>query len=59
MKELFYKLDGQGDFQSTGHLPNQNPQTGLPMVDTFVPLPNLAPGEHVHRSEIHGQERAD
>ena len=45
-KELFYRLDGQGDFTSTGHLPNQNPQTGLPMVNLFVPLPNLAPGEH-------------
>lgn len=45
-KELFYKLDGQGEFQSTGHLPNRNPQTGLPMVNLYVPLPNLAPGEH-------------
>jgi hypothetical protein len=45
-KELFYKLDGEGDFQSTGHLPNQNPQTGLPSVNLFVPLPNLAAGDH-------------
>ncbi len=45
-KELFYQLDGQGDFQSTGHLPYVNPQTGLPMINTNVPLPNLAPGEH-------------
>jgi hypothetical protein len=45
-KELFYRLDGQGDFQSTGHLPNTNAQTGLPMVNLYVPLPNLAPGEH-------------
>ncbi len=45
--ELFYKLDGAGDFESSGHLPNQNPQTGKPMVKTFVPLPNLTPGEHV------------
>lgn len=45
-KELFYKLDGKGDFQSTGHLPYKNAQTGLPMVNTHVPLPNLAPGEH-------------
>ena len=45
-KELFYKVDGQGEFQSTGHLPNRNPQTGLPMVNLYVPLPNLAPGEH-------------
>ncbi len=45
-KELFYKLDGQGDFISTGHLPNTNPQTGLPMVNTHVPLLNLPSGEH-------------
>ncbi len=45
-KELFYKLDGKGDFQSTGHLPYKNAQTGLPMVNTHVPLPNLPSGEH-------------
>jgi len=45
-KELFYKVDGQGDFQSTGHLPNTNPQTGLPMVNLYAPLPNLTAGEH-------------
>ncbi len=45
-KELFYKLDGKGDFQSTGQLPYKNPQTGLPMINPIVPLPNLAPGEH-------------
>jgi Domain of unknown function (DUF4062) len=44
--DLFYKLDGKGDFQSTGHQPFQNPRTGLPMVNLFLPLPNLAPGEH-------------
>ena len=45
-KELFYKLDGKGDFQSTGQLPYKNAQTGLPMINTYVPLPNFAPGEH-------------
>ena len=45
-KELFYKLDGKGDFQSTGQLPMKNAQTGLPMINTYVPLPNLVPGEH-------------
>jgi hypothetical protein len=45
-KELFYKLDGKGDFQSTGQLPMKNAQTGLPMINTYVPLPNLAPGDH-------------
>jgi hypothetical protein len=24
----------------------KNAQTGLPMINTYVPLPNLAPGEH-------------
>lgn len=46
LKELFYRLDGDGDFKSTGHLPMKNPQTGLPMANPHVPLPNLAPGEH-------------
>src|SRR5256714_9297606 len=45
-KELFFRLDGKGEFQSTGHLPMENVQTGLPMIQTYVPLPNLAPGEH-------------
>jgi hypothetical protein len=44
--ELFYKLDGKGDFISTGHLPQKSPQTGLPMINTYVPMPNLAPGDH-------------
>ena len=45
-KELFYRLDGKGEFESTGHLPMRNLQTGLPMVNLNVPLPNLAAGEH-------------
>jgi hypothetical protein len=45
-KEVFYKLDGQGDFKSTGFLPNKNPQTGTDMIDSKVHLKNLAPGEH-------------
>ena len=45
-KELFYRLDGQGEFKSTGHQPYQNTQTGMPMVNLHLPLPNLAPGEH-------------
>jgi hypothetical protein len=44
--ELFYKLDGKGDFISTGHLPQKSPQTGLPMINTYVPMPNLVPGDH-------------
>jgi hypothetical protein len=46
VKELFYRLDGKGDFLSTGHLPYKNPQTGLPMVNPSVNLPNLSAGEH-------------
>lgn len=45
-KELFYRLDGKGEFASTGHLPMKNAQTGLPMIQTYVPLPGLSPGEH-------------
>lgn len=45
-KELFYRLDGKGEFVSTGHLPMKNAQTGLPMIQSYVPLPNLPPGEH-------------
>jgi hypothetical protein len=45
-KELFYKLDGKGDFISTGHQLITNPQTGLPMVNMYVPLKDLSPGEH-------------
>jgi hypothetical protein len=44
--ELFYKLDAKGEFVSTGHLPQKSPQTGLPMINTYVPLPNLPPGDH-------------
>jgi hypothetical protein len=45
-KELFYRLDGKGDFKSTGYQPTRNLQTGQQMVNLYVPLPNLANGEH-------------
>jgi len=45
-KELFYQLDGEGGFKSTGHLPMKNPQTGQNMVNPHLPLPGLDPGEH-------------
>jgi hypothetical protein len=45
-KEIFYKLDGSGDFQSTGHMPVKNAQTGEEMVNPGVFLAGLAPGEH-------------
>jgi len=44
--ELFYRLDGKGDFRSTGHLPFTNPQTGLPKVNLHVPMPDLSSGRH-------------
>jgi hypothetical protein len=44
-KEIFYRLDGNGDFQSTGHMPNKNPQTGEEMINSGVLLA-LSPGEH-------------
>jgi len=46
-KELLYRLDRQGEFKSTGSLPMRNVHTGEQMVNTYVPLPNLSPGEHV------------
>lgn len=46
IKELFYQLDGDGGFKSTGHLPMKNPQTGMNMVNPHVALPGLPPGEH-------------
>src|SRR6185369_13493475 len=46
VKELFYKLDGKGDFISTGFQPFNNPQTGLPLVRMDVALPGLTDGEH-------------
>jgi len=46
VKELYYKLDGKGDFVSTGHQPFNNPQTGFPMVRMDVPLPDIKDGEH-------------
>lgn len=45
-KEMFYKLDGKGDFQSTGHMPNRNAQTGEPMIQSGLFFANLEPGEH-------------
>lgn len=56
-KEAFYKLDGQGEFKSTGFLANKNPQTGTDMIDSRVHLKNLAPGEHT--IEVKYLDRAD
>ena len=56
-KEISYKLDGQGEFKSTGFLPHKNPQTGTDMIDSRVHLKNLAPGEHT--IEVKYLDRAD
>ncbi|MFZ1218920.1 MAG: DUF4062 domain-containing protein [Chthoniobacterales bacterium] len=56
-KEVFYRLDGQGDFKSTGFLANKNPQTGTDMIDSRVHLKNLAPGEHA--MEVKYLDRTD
>jgi hypothetical protein len=45
-KELFYRLDGNGEFKSTGSLPTRNMITGDLNPNLYVPLPNLALGEH-------------
>ncbi len=45
IKELFYKMDGKGDFISTGHLNFVNAQTGLPMANLHVTLGDIT-GEH-------------
>ncbi|HYJ07286.1 MAG TPA: hypothetical protein VEX43_19305, partial [Chthoniobacterales bacterium] len=45
-KEILYKIDGKGDFQSTGYMPTKNPQTGEEMVNPGIFLANLEPGEH-------------
>lgn len=46
-KEILYKVDGKGDFQSTGYMPNKNPQTGEEMINPGVFLANLESGEHM------------
>ena len=45
-KEIFYRLDGAGDFKSTGFLPDINPQTGEQMLNSTVVFPKLEPTEH-------------
>jgi hypothetical protein len=56
-KEVFYRLDGQGEFKSTGFLQNKNPQTGADMIDSRIHLKNLAPGDH--QIEVKYLDRTD
>ncbi|MFN0080721.1 MAG: hypothetical protein ACKVY0_29990 [Prosthecobacter sp.] len=46
IKNVEYKLDGAGEFKSTGFANMTNPQTGLPMPSQTIMVATLAPGEH-------------
>lgn len=46
IKSVEYKLDGQGEFKSTGFANLTNSATGLPMPSQTVMVATLAPGEH-------------
>jgi uncharacterized protein YoxC len=46
IKNVEYKLDGAGDFKSTGFSNTTNPQTGLPMPTQTIMVATLAPGDH-------------
>lgn len=46
IKNVEYKLDGAGDFKSTGFSNTMNPQTGLPMPSQTIFVATLAPGDH-------------
>lgn len=57
IKGVEYRLDGQGDFTSTGFLPTTSPQTGLPMPNPSIPIPFPTPGEH--KLEVRYTDMAD
>lgn len=46
IKNVEYKLDGAGDFKSTGFSNVTNPQTGLPMPSQTIMVATLVPGDH-------------
>ncbi|HEV7730664.1 MAG TPA: hypothetical protein VGR62_00815 [Candidatus Binatia bacterium] len=46
VKDIAYRIDGHGDFVSTGVLAMNDPQTGQPMPNPNVPLGKVAPGAH-------------
>lgn len=47
IKGIEYRLDGQGEFKSTGFLNMTSPHTGLPMPNPGIMSMELTPGEHV------------
>ena len=46
LKKIEYRLDGQGDFKDMGLGTWVNPQTGLPMPNTFFNAEKLSEGDH-------------
>ncbi|MBL9132886.1 MAG: hypothetical protein JNG86_16885, partial [Verrucomicrobiaceae bacterium] len=46
IKNVEYKLDGAGEFKTTGFMNTNNPQTGLPMPSQTIMVADLKPGEH-------------
>lgn len=46
IKNVEYKLDGAGEFKSTGFSNTTNPQTGLPMPSQTIFVATLASGDH-------------
>lgn len=47
IEEIFYRMDGNGEFTSTGRNPGiVDPLTGKPLANQYVSLENLEPGNH-------------
>lgn len=46
IKNVEYRLDGEGEFKSTGFNSMNNPQTGLPMPNQTITSERLTPGAH-------------
>lgn len=57
IKNVEYRLDGTGDFKSTGFNNMNNPQTGLPMPNQTIMSETLTPG--VHTVEVRYTDMAD
>jgi hypothetical protein len=45
-QDIFYRMDGEGEFKSTGKQTTADPSTGKPRPNMTVTLENLAPGPH-------------
>jgi hypothetical protein len=52
VREIFYRLDEQGDFRSLGLSPVVNPKNGLPVPVTFFNLPKAAGAQDQHRIAV-------